>query len=79
MVVFSQKHDMANQPAKDKKFVSILLKRELVKKLEKLAAHRGKSRTDIIATLLEEGTRDVELTVEDYEAIIRDMQEADLH
>ncbi len=70
--------DMANQPAKDKKFVSILLKRELVKKLEKLAAHRGKSRTDVIATLLEEGTRDVELTVEDYEAIIREIKEAGL-
>ena len=72
------KHDMENQPAKDKKFVSILLKRELVKKLEKLAAHRGKSRTDVIATLLEEGTRDAELTVEDYEAIIREIKEAGL-
>ena len=69
---------MANQPAKDKKFVSFLLKRELVKKLEKLAAHRGQSRTDIIAALLEEGTRDVELTVEDYEAIIREIKEAGL-
>ena len=66
---------MANQPAKDKKFVSILLKRELVKKLEKLAAHRGQSRTDVIATLLEEGTRDVELTVEDYEARLTDVKQ----
>ena len=33
---------------------------------------------DVIATLLEEGTRDVELTVEDYEAIIREIKEAGL-
>lgn len=69
---------MANQPAKDKKFVSMLLKRELVKKLEKLAAHRGQTRTQVIATLLEEGTREVELSVEDYEEIIREIKEAGL-
>lgn len=69
---------MANQPAKDKKFVSMLLKRELVKKLEKLAAHRGQTRTQVICTLLEEGTRHVELTVEDYEDIIKEIQKAGL-
>lgn len=69
---------MANQPAKDKKFVSMLLKRELVKKLEKLAAHRGQTRTKVICTLLEEGTRHVELTVEDYEDIIKEIKKAGL-
>lgn len=67
---------MANQPSKDKKFISVLMKRELVRKLEKLAAHRGLTRTQIIVTLLEEGTRHIELTVEDYEAIIREIKEA---
>ena len=69
---------MANQPAKDKKYVSMLLKRELVKKLEKLANHRGQTRTQVIATLLEEGTRHVELTVVDYEDIIKEIQKAGL-
>lgn len=69
---------MANQPAKDKQFISLLLKRELVKKLEKLAAFRQQTRSALIASLLEDGTRDVELSVKDYEEIIREIEKASL-
>lgn len=67
---------MANQPAKDKKFISLLLKRELIAKLEKLAKHRGQTRSELIATLLEEASRSVELTPEDYERIAREIRKA---
>ena len=46
---------MPNQPARDKKWVSVLLKRETIKKLEKLAKFRGKTRTDVMVSLLDEG------------------------
>lgn len=64
---------MPNQPAKDKKWISALLNRDVIKRLEKLAKHRGKTRSEIIATLLDEGTRHVELTVEDMAEIIKEM------
>ena len=66
---------MPNQPARDKKWVSVLLKRETIKKMEKLAKFRGKTRTDVMVSLLDEGLSGVELTREDYEDIIKEMSE----
>ena len=65
---------MPNQSARDKKWVSALLKRETVRKLEKLAAFRGKKRSELIASLLEEGVSDIELTPEDYTKISEEMR-----
>lgn len=66
---------MANQPARDKKWISVLLKRETVKKLQKLATSRGKTRSEVATALLEEGTRNVELTAKDYEDIAKEIRE----
>lgn len=65
---------MPNQPAIDKKWVSVLLKRVTIKKLEKLAIHRGTTRSAVIASLLDEGVSNISLTPEDYEDIIKDMR-----
>lgn len=74
-MVYIAINDMPNQPARDKKWVSILLKRETVKKLEKLAKFRCKTRSDIMSSLLDEGVSGVELTRKDYESILKEMQE----
>lgn len=68
------RNDMPGQPAKDKKWVSSLLKRELIKKLDKLAAFRKTTRTAVISSLLDEGVSDIVLTAKDYEEISKEMQ-----
>ena len=73
--VYIECNDMPNQPARDKKWVSVLLKRETIKKLEKLAKFRGKTRTDIMTALIDEGVSHIELTRADYESLIKDMSE----
>lgn len=46
-----------------------------MRKLEKLAKFRGKKRSELIASLLDEGVADVELTPEDYAKISEEMHQ----
>ena len=60
---------MSNMPAVDKQKVSLQIPIRLVAKMDHMATAAGLSRNDIATSLLDRGTANVELTVEEVEAI----------
>ena len=60
---------MSNMPAVDKQKVSLQIPIRLVAKMDHMANAAGLSRNDIATSLLDRGTTNVQLTVEEVEAI----------
>lgn len=66
---------MAKEPALDARTISATVKIEVCRKVEsKFRYDERDSLSVIYARALEEATRDVELTVEDYAAIQKEME-----
>lgn len=68
---------MPDQGSPDKAFLSVRIPRALKKRLEKLAASRGESLTDLIISLSQKAVTNIELTAEDYRNIAAEVAEAE--
>lgn len=67
---------MGNMPAVDKVLRSVQLPRLLLAKLDHRAKETGFNRNQIINMILDEGTKDVELTNEEIDEVNRKIKEA---
>lgn len=67
-----------NERSPDKAHVSVYLSRGLLRKLEKLAASRGETLTDVLTWLVTKAVVDVELTPDDYRQIANETEAARL-
>lgn len=70
------KETMANQPAKDKRVLSVQVKRVLYRKLQKYAASQSKPISDTCREILDKAVENIELEASDYEQIARDIANA---
>jgi hypothetical protein len=68
--------DMANQRAADKRILTLWLPRTLFARLEKLAAGRGETLTQLITNFITHATQNTELTPEDYRKIADETEKA---
>lgn len=67
---------MPNQPDPAKRFFAMRMSRELHRKLQILAGIRGETLNETVARILENETRNIALTKEDYEKINAEIQAA---
>ena len=67
---------MANQRAADKTILTVWLPRTLFARLQKAAAKRSETLTQLVTDLITHATEDVELTAEDYRRIADDTEKA---
>ena len=67
-----------NERSPDKAHVSVYLSRGLRRKLEKLAASRGETLTDVLTWLVTKAVVNVELTPDDYRQIADETEAARL-
>lgn len=67
---------MPNQPAPDKVILAIRITRALKRRLEKLAALRKESVTDVVIAILNQQVQSVELTPDDYRKIADEIEKA---
>ena len=65
---------MGNMPDINKKLVGLRIRLELIKKLEIRAKRNRRTVTNELLSSLEEATRDIILTSEDYEWITREVK-----
>lgn len=70
---------MPNQPDKNKRILSIQIRRELYAQLSKLAKQYDLPLSVTCRKILEEAAEDVELTEEDYEKIRKDIARLTRH
>lgn len=66
---------MGNMPALEKKRYGLLLKVETVEKCDHVARASGFSRNEVIQTLLDRATVNVELTPEEVQAVADTIKE----
>ena len=65
---------MSNRPAINKRQLAVRVSIDLLQKIKRLAALNGRSESVELTCILEEGTRNVTLTSNDYELIKREVQ-----
>lgn len=73
-VGYIKPHLMANEPALDKVMMTFQAEIELRTKLDKEAAARKMTRSELIIFVLQRETSDTELTPEDYEEIAKQIR-----
>jgi hypothetical protein len=67
---------MSNQPAPDKTLLAIRISRALKVRLERLAAQRKETVTDVVIAILGKSVQNVELTPDDYRKIADEIEAA---
>ena len=67
---------MSNQPKMDKRVLSVRIAMTYYRRLQKMAAEEGKGFNSFVCRLLRDATDGVDLTVQDYAIIQKEMEEA---
>lgn len=67
---------MPAQPSLKKQMISVRLDRELYRKVNKLAKLHGLTMADVLVAMIEDATKNIELSAKDYEEIAKEIRKA---